>query len=124
MSYSDYVSWKLKMPSSNAFSRSGVGECSDQRRSKPEILTPLAKREVIEQLVQTRLLATIEWSQLEQETYKSDILRHGFDYAFATQKKTAGSTSAAFRSGQCAELLLRTGFLCTTPCTVSDGSEN
>lgn len=75
MSYSDYVSWKLKMPSSNACSRSGVGECSDQRRSKPKILTPLA-----EQLVQTRLLATIEWSQLEQETYKLDILRHGFDY--------------------------------------------
>ncbi|UJP04431.1 MAG: hypothetical protein LZF61_05975, partial [Nitrosomonas sp.] len=34
---------------------SGTRECSDQGRSQPKILTPSARREVIEQLVQTRL---------------------------------------------------------------------
>src|SRR5690606_36098055 len=37
---------------------SGAGECSDQGRAEPKVLTPSARREVVEQLVQARLSIT------------------------------------------------------------------
>ena len=73
------------MSSSTHVCRSGAGKCSDQGRSKPKVLTPPARREVIERLVQTRL----------------SIMR-------ACQ--IAGSTSATAGAGQRAELLRGTGF--------------
>jgi len=36
-SYSDYVRWKLRMPSSNACMQFGAGECSDQARSNQAV---------------------------------------------------------------------------------------
>ncbi|MER0171804.1 MAG: hypothetical protein DU489_14610 [Nitrosomonas sp.] len=84
-SYSNYMSWMLRMSSSMHVCRSGAGRCSDQGRSKPKVLTLLARREVIEQLVQTRL----------------SIMR-------ACQ--IAGSTLATAGAGQRPELLPGTGF--------------
>lgn len=43
------------MLSSNACMPTGAGKCRDPGRSKPKVLTPPVRREVIEQLMQIRL---------------------------------------------------------------------
>ena len=54
--------------------------------------------------------ATIGRPLLEQETRTSGILRYGFEHSPEMQEEIVGSTSATAGVGQCAELLLGTGF--------------